>query len=42
MQQTVPYLNFNGNANEALAFYEKALSGHVAHKQTFGEAKGRR
>ncbi len=35
-----PYLNFGGNAKEALAFYEKALGGKVTFSQTFGESPG--
>lgn len=38
MEAIVPYLNFNGNAKEALAFYEKALNGKVAYSQTFADA----
>jgi PhnB protein len=38
MEAIVPYLNFNGNAKEALAFYEKALNGNVVYSQTFGDA----
>ena len=38
MQAIVPYLNFNGNAAEALEFYSKALEGSVAFSQTFGES----
>lgn len=37
MQAIIPYLNFNGNAAEALAFYSTALDGKVAFQQTFGE-----
>jgi PhnB protein len=33
----VPYLIMDGNANEAIQFYEKALEGKVLFKQTFGE-----
>ncbi len=33
-----PYLNFDGNGKEALAFYEKALDGKVLFSQTFGES----
>lgn len=40
MEAITPYLNFNGDANEALAFYEKALDGQIVHKQTFGETQG--
>ena len=32
-----PYLNFNGNAAEAMRFYQSALGGEL-HIQTFGEA----
>lgn len=38
MQAIVPYLNFNGNAAEALAFYSKALEGGVLFQQSFGES----
>ncbi len=38
MNAIVPYLNFNGNAAEALAFYSKALNGAVEFQQTFGES----
>ncbi len=38
MEAIIPYLNFNGNAKEALAFYEKALNGKVAYSQTFADA----
>lgn len=38
MEAIVPYLNFNGNAAEALAFYAKALDGKILHQQTFGES----
>ena len=38
MEAIIPYLNFNGNAAEALAFYSKALEGKVMFQQTFGEA----
>ncbi|MCJ8013635.1 VOC family protein [Paenibacillus sp. KQZ6P-2] len=33
----IPYLVMNGNATEAIDFYEKALGAKVAFKQTFGE-----
>jgi PhnB protein len=33
-----PYLSFEGNGKEALAFYEKALGGKVLFSQTFGES----
>lgn len=38
MEAIIPYLNFNGNASEALDFYAKALDGEVVYKQTYGEA----
>lgn len=38
MEAIVPYLNFNGNANEALNFYTQALNGQVVFKQTYGES----
>jgi PhnB protein len=38
MQPIIPYLNFNGNAATALAFYAKALNGTVVFQQTFGES----
>ena len=33
-----PYLSFNGNAGEALAFYAQALGGRVTFSMTFGES----
>jgi len=33
-----PYLNFNGNAAEAMKFYQSVLGGEL-YMQTFGEAK---
>jgi len=38
MDAIVPYLNFNGNAAEALAFYSEALEGSVAFQQSYGES----
>ncbi|MEO6819586.1 MAG: VOC family protein [Ginsengibacter sp.] len=38
MEAIIPYLNFNGNASEALDFYAKALKGNIEYKQTFGES----
>ena len=38
MEAIIPYLNFNGNAAEALAFYSKAFNGNVVFQQTFGES----
>lgn len=37
MEAIVPYLNFNGNAAEALAFYAKALGGRVLEQSTFAD-----
>lgn len=33
-----PYLNFNGNCEEAFKFYEKCLGGKITFKITFGES----
>lgn len=33
-----PYLNFDGNTKEALAFYAKVLGGEIEFSQTFGES----
>jgi PhnB protein len=33
----IPYLVMDGNAKEAIQFYEKALDGKVLNIQTFGE-----
>ena len=38
MEAIVPYLNFNGNAAEAMSFYSKALDGKILYQQTFGES----
>lgn len=38
MDAIIPYLNFDGNAKEALAHYEKALGGKVVQLQTFADA----
>jgi len=38
MEPIIPYLNFNGNAAEALAFYKKAFKGEVEFQQTFGDS----
>lgn len=35
-----PYLVMNGNAREAIAFYQKALDARVLGVQTFGEMPG--
>lgn len=36
--ELTPFIMLNGNAKEAVAFYEKALGAEVLFKQTFGEA----
>lgn len=38
MKAIIPYLNFNGNAQEALDFYANALEGKITQSQTFGDA----
>ncbi|MBS1495649.1 MAG: VOC family protein [Bacteroidetes bacterium] len=38
MEAIIPYLNFNGNAKEALSFYSAALNGKVTTSSTFGDA----
>ena len=38
MEPIVPYLNFNGNAAEALEFYSKVFDGKILFQQTFGES----
>ena len=38
MEAIVPYLMFNGNAEEALAFYAKAFDGKTLFQQSFGES----
>lgn len=38
MEAITPYLNFNGNAREALSFYENALGGKTVQLGTFGDA----
>lgn len=38
MEPITPYLNFNGNAAEALAFYSKAFDGQVLFQQTYGDS----
>jgi PhnB protein len=38
MQAITPYINFNGNGAEALAFYATAFDGKIVHTQTFGES----
>lgn len=36
--QAVPYLTFNGNAEEALHYYKMVFGGEIISMQTFGEA----
>ena len=38
MEAIVPYLMFNGNAGQALAFYAKTFNGKVVFSQTYGES----
>ncbi|HKO78759.1 MAG TPA: VOC family protein [Chitinophagaceae bacterium] len=38
MEAIVPYLNFNGNGAEALAFYAKVFDGKTLFQQTFGDS----
>ena len=38
MEAIIPYLNFNGNAKEALDFYATALNGTITQSSTFGSA----
>lgn len=38
MEAIIPYLNFNGNAEEALSFYEHAFNGKVVYQQSFAES----
>lgn len=38
MEAIIPYLNFDGNAQEALNFYVNALEGKITQSQTFGGA----
>ena len=35
--QFIPYLNFDGNCAEAMAFYAKLFGGQIMHQMTFGE-----
>lgn len=36
--QFIPFIFLDGNANEAIQFYEKSLDAKVTFKQTFGDA----
>lgn len=38
MRGITPYLSFDGNGNEALKFYCKALDGKIVFQQSFGES----
>lgn len=38
MDAIIPYLSFNGNAADALAFYAKAFDGKIVFQQSFGES----
>lgn len=38
MEAIVPYLMFNGNASDALAFYAGVFDGKTLFQQTFGES----
>lgn len=38
MEPITPYLHFNGNAEEALAFYKNVFGGEVIFRQTYGES----
>ena len=35
--QFVPYLNFDGDCAEAMAFYARLFGGQIVHQSTFGE-----
>lgn len=36
--QLNPYLNFNGQCDEAIKFYEQVLGGKITFKQTWGDS----
>ncbi len=38
--QFTPYLNFNGNCDEAFAFYHQLFGGEILHRSTFAESPG--
>lgn len=40
IQQTNPYLNFDGTARQAIALYERALGARVEGLQTFADIPG--
>lgn len=35
--QFIPYLNFDGNCAEAMAFYAELFGGQILHQMSFGE-----
>ena len=35
--QFTPYLNFDGNCAEAIAFYARLFGGRIVHQSTFGD-----
>lgn len=37
LKSTVPYLFFNGQCKDALAFYSKVLNGEIKDTMTYGE-----
>ncbi|UAY53834.1 VOC family protein [Arachidicoccus terrestris] len=39
MEGIIPYLTFEGNAADALAFYKQALGGEILYAQTFRESE---
>src|SRR5215472_17146468 len=39
--QLNPYLNFNGQCDEAFKFYEQVLGGKILFKMTWGEMPGK-
>ena len=38
MNGVKPYLNFNGNCEEAINFYKEALGGELMFMQRYGES----
>ena len=40
IQQLNPYLNFNGDAQQAIALYARALGARTEHLQRFGDVPG--
>src|SRR5262245_29244903 len=39
--QLTPYLNFDGQCDEAFKFYEKVLGGKISFRMTWGEMPGK-